>query len=133
MKIVAKYDALSVAIEGSAESLLHLSHEIQEGTGRKVLVLTVPQVPPSPYLGYARSLTIHPDDGNVCVSRQGEEILISGSSQKLAILASNISGLAEQPDQRRPGVYHNHLHIDYHPGHFYLKAGSLPLSVTRES
>jgi hypothetical protein len=130
MNIVGKYERSSLDIGGSAESLLELSRAIRELVGSEVYSLPVPLSPPTPYIGYAKSLKLEAIQGNVCVSRTGDEIAICGSPEKLAILARNIGYLAEQQSSDDRG---EHLHIEYYPGHFYLSAESLPMVVTKRA
>lgn len=124
MKIIGKYGKSSLDIEGSVESLRELSRAIQGLTGSEKLSLFSPPIPPTPYLGYARSLRIDRDEGKVCISRMADEIIISGSPETLVILARNIERLAEGK------IGGSHEHIEYHPGHFYLKENSTPLVIT---
>jgi hypothetical protein len=133
MNIVAKYAESSVDIEGSAESLRELSQVIQKTGSSGTLVFRIPQNPPTPYLAYAKSLRICPSQGNISIIRNGDEIIINGSPEKLFILAQNIEGLAEQATHESPGNHQAHLHIEYHPGHFYLQENSIPLIVTRNA
>lgn len=49
-------------------------------------------------------------------------LVISGDDDARAVLAANLRGMAAEQDG-------GHLHIDYHPGHFYLAEGSVPLVV----
>jgi hypothetical protein len=133
MNIIGKYDNSSIDIEGSAESLRELSEVIQSFIGSELFSLYVPSTSPSPYLGYAKSLKLERGGGNVRVFRHGAEISISGSPEKLLIFARNIGRLAEQENHTRSDPYHDHIHIDYHPGHFYLDEESIPLVVTRRS
>ena len=133
LEIVGKYDKLSVAIEGSAESLRELSRAIQCASGNAKQSLLLPPTKLGPCLGYATSLRIAVCEGNVGVSRVGHEIIISGSAEKLAILSRNIGRLAERKGTEPSDGYQDHLHVEYHPGHFYLKESSRPLVVTRRT
>jgi hypothetical protein len=49
-------------------------------------------------------------------------LVISGDAAGRAVLAANLRDMASAEDG-------GHLHIDYHPGHFYLAEGSVPLVV----
>jgi hypothetical protein len=49
-------------------------------------------------------------------------LVISGDAAGRAVLADNLRDMASAEDG-------GHLHIDYHPGHFYLAEGSVPLVV----
>ena len=51
----------------------------------------------------------------------------------LAILARNIDRLAEQPRERNSDGYKDHIHVEYHPDHFYLNEGSVPLVIARDT
>ena len=125
MKIAGKYDERSVEITGTADSLSYLARAIQELIVTGTFSLFVPSTPPAPYHGYVHSLTIEQGLGNVYVSRSSENVCISGSAETLAILASNIDALAYSKNVS------DHIHIEYHPKHFYLKEESVPLVVTK--
>jgi hypothetical protein len=131
VNIIGKYDKSSVDIEGSADSLREFSQTLQGLAGSEVHVLPHPQAPPTPYLGYVKSLKMERSEGNVCVSLIADEMVISGSPEKLMILAGNIRRLAEQQGRASSDNYNEHLHIEYHPDHFYLKEESIPLVVTK--
>ncbi|MEH1056573.1 hypothetical protein V6U89_15325 [Micromonospora sp. CPCC 206171] len=47
---------------------------------------------------------------------------VSGDPAKLAVLAENVRAMADAEDG-------GHLHVEYHPGHWYLAEGSVPLVV----
>lgn len=134
LNLIGKYDKFGLDLEGSSESLRELatklvSHDIEK---HKTFPLTVPSAAPSPYLGYAKSLKVELDQGSVCVSRDGDQITITGSADKLAILAGNIEAFANEERGARLRSYKGHLHIEYHPGHFYLRQGSIPLVVAMQ-
>jgi hypothetical protein len=125
MTIIGKYDLVSVELRGTADTLSDLARAIQELVAAETFSLFIPSIPPAPYLGYVRSLTPERGAGNVCVSRGGENVNISRSANKLAILARNIERLASSESCK------DHTHIEYHPQHFYLKEESVPLVVEK--
>ena len=131
MNIVGKYDDSSVELEGTAEALHELSQVIRELVEAKDLSLALPSTSPTPYLGYLESVRIEQGTGKVCISRTGNQVLISGSPEMLTILSHNIESMPEL--QRRPasGMDRDHVHIEYYPGHFYLKEESVPLVFTK--
>ena len=130
MSLVGSYDNSSIDIEGSEESLRELSNAIQNLSSIKILPLANPR-PQDPYPGHARSLRLGLSDDFVCITRAEDEIFICGAPDKLAILAQNILALADQKREQPNGRLRLHSHIEYHPDHFFLKAGSIPLVVTK--
>jgi malonyl CoA-acyl carrier protein transacylase len=127
MKLIGKYDEGQIDLEGDAESLRRLAEEIRQLRDVFERPLNKPssgsQAPDS---GLAISLKIEVANDKVCVSRTKRQIVITGSNEKLKILAQNIQFAADNVDS-------NHQHIDYHPGHFYLDPHSVPLIITRSS
>jgi hypothetical protein len=131
MYLVASYDPASISIEGSDRALRRLSEAIEVIQGNVRIPLIVPVAPLEAHVGFANSLRLESCEGLVCVSRAGDEISIRGESEKLKLLARNIAFLAGQVEQNRADGIKNHLHIEFHPGHFYLREDSLPLVVTK--
>ena len=130
MNIVGRYDNSSIDIEGSEESLRELSNTIEHVSSVKILALASPSRQ-DPYPGHAKSLRLELSDDSVCIARAGDEISIRGAQDRLAILARNILALADEKRNHPTGRLRLHTHIEYHPGHFYLKAESIPLVVTK--
>ncbi len=64
------------------------------------------------------------DDRLVSVLHAPSSLLVSGGDRLIGILAANIDGLVTDSES-------NHLHIDYHPDHYYLTEGSEPIVITR--
>lgn len=122
---MGKYDRVQIDLEGDAESLRELAQEIRQLHDVCEWPLGKPASgSPAPYSGLAVSLRIQVTNEKVCVSRVEDQIIITGSIEKLEILAHNIKFAADNPDG-------NHEHIDYHPNHFYLAPQSVPLIVSR--
>jgi len=96
LDIVGKFGDSGTDIEGTARALLELSKRVLEIKGHEVFELNVPSVPPSPYLGYLKSLHIDLNEGNVHIGRDNESMHIRGSAEKIGILADNIASLALQ-------------------------------------
>ena len=131
MNIVGKFDDSSIALEGTAETLRELARSIRDSTKSAAIgehLLMLPLTPPTPYSGYIRSIRVVKSAGNVCISRVERKVLISGLPEKLAVLAATIDHLATHrlvgPHSRK------HVHIEFHPEHFYLLEESIPLVVT---
>ncbi|RZS37724.1 hypothetical protein EV193_105282 [Herbihabitans rhizosphaerae] len=66
--------------------------------------------------------------GDVLIESAGDSLLITGSPDKLDVLADTVEGQAEHPltPDGRPA----HTHVDYFPGHFYLHPDSVPVVIT---
>jgi len=125
MDIIGKYDATSVESTGTAGTLIFLARAIRELVVRERFSLSIPSTPPVPHLGYLKSLELERSVGKVSVSRSGESVNVSGSADCLALFAHNIEQLAYSescPD---------HLHVEFHPQHFYLNEESVPLVMTK--
>jgi hypothetical protein len=133
LSIVGKYDSASVILESMAPALRDLSQAIREIAETTEFSLALPSIPPTPYLGYVKSLKIEKRTGNVYVSRIEDQVSISGSPEKLKILAQNIDHLAEHQSKPDLGNYEDHVHIEFYPGHFYVHEESMPLVLTRRA
>lgn len=77
-----------------------------------------------PYTNSLKELIIVITDEFVDIALKVDTLIISGNGEKLKILADNIEWLAKQIDAE-DGL--NHLHIDYHPSHYYLASSAKPL------
>jgi ribosomal protein L30E len=130
MMVAALYDDLSIEIEGSADALRKLSLNVIECEG--VCRVVLPKFPEESERGlkFADELTIIVEVGQVNITRAEKQIVISGSKEKLVILAQNILWLADQVKVERTASISDHIHIDYYPGHFFLAEDALPLIVT---
>jgi hypothetical protein len=131
MEILGRYGNSGIDIEGTEESLRELSGAIEGLSGVKVLPLSGVRPPQDPYPGHAKSLRLALSDEPVCIRLTGDEISVCGASDKLKILAQNIRALADQEKQESNGRIQLHSHIEYYPGHYFLKAESIPLVVTK--
>lgn len=70
------------------------------------------------------------DIGLMDVSIIEKTLAITGSKEALLLLAQNVRGLAETPYPQDPGAIRPHSHIEYYPGHFFLKPDAIPLIFT---
>ncbi|HTY94513.1 MAG TPA: hypothetical protein VMC02_11530 [Steroidobacteraceae bacterium] len=131
MGIVIKYSSREVELEAPTELLRELSLAIRAAVGLRTFALPPCPHPAAPYQGFAKSLTIEPSAGAICVSRNGEDVVLSGSREDLLVLANNIEFLAAKPALSPTPKIPDHLHIEYYPGSTYVKKESIPLIVTR--
>ncbi len=131
MKILGHYGNSGIEIEGTEDSLRELSGAIERLSGVELLPLSTERPPQGSYPGHAKSLRLALSDEFVCVGLDGDEILVCGAASNLKILAQNIRFLADQEKQESNDQIRPHLHIEYHPGHYFLKAESIPLVVTK--
>jgi hypothetical protein len=125
MKLIGNYDNKEIDLEGDVASLRALADSIRELRGVLELNLDRPDtMTKNLYFGRANSLKIQVVLGNVRVSRDNDQIVISGSSEKLQKLAKNIESTANNSSS-------THTHIEFFPGHFFLEPDSVPLIITR--
>jgi hypothetical protein len=122
---VLRGDSLrELELSGTRSELLALAGDLRSGRA-EVRVESVPD--PSPYDRSLSLISIRPADGKVRIGcfEDGAVMEVLGAVESLAVLAENIECLTRQDD---PG----HLHVDYHPEHYYLTEGSESLVVTIE-
>jgi hypothetical protein len=85
---------------------------------------------PKPYEGYLASLEIEILEENgrgIQIARKGDVLVISGIANIMGILADNFRLLSERLEQS--GEAEEHMHVEYHPDHYYLAKSSEPLVV----
>ena len=131
MALSGRFGDSDVMLEAGAADLRALSHAIRRAAATRTIALTTRPEPLTPHLGHAKSIKIERNEDRVCISREGEEIVIRGSQEALGTLARNLEFLAGQSEDGASGCLRPHLHIEYHPGHGYLSEISMPLIVTR--
>jgi hypothetical protein len=133
MTISATYHQSGIEIEGSAEALQELADKMQSCTGTDRISLLNSMAKDERGLPYANALVIHSGQGLVKITASDGEIFISGSHEKLLMLAKNILFLAESPVPETPSRVRDHIHAEYFPGDFpLLDETASPLIVTRQ-
>lgn len=132
MTLSVMYDNSSLEIEGNADALRKLSLKISGCDGTCQVTLPDFSEVNERGLGYANGLTISVGSGPVSIARLEKHILISGSKEKLQVLAQNFLWLADREKPETLTKIRDHLHIDYYPGHFFLEEGALPLTISRQ-
>jgi len=82
-------------------------------------------------LRYLQELVIRVDSGLLRVSGTNDQLLITGSKEKLGLFSDNIDWLVES---QATGIPHkrDHLHIEFYPGHSFLAEDALPLILIRQ-
>lgn len=60
------------------------------------------------------------------VAWTNDQLVLAGEPKSLNVLGENMEWLAGNPTEG------GHLHIDYFPDHYYLRAGSFPLTLAVE-
>jgi hypothetical protein len=75
-----------------------------------------------------RSLSIEPDEDSLLIATRGDAMVFTGDQRSRDLLAQNIEAFARDPYDP-----HHHMHIEYFPGHSYIRRGSAPLIVTAQS
>jgi len=130
--IDARYSPNSgYSLEGSPEALVTLADALEsESGGRFDFDPRVrPAEGPQPYDEFVDGLVLIPGEGAVRIEKQGRLIEVSGAPDKLGILADNIRDLALGSI---PGNS-EHMHIEYHPDHYFLDESAEPVMVERTS
>lgn len=85
------------------------------------------QPPVGPYMGAAQSIRIvRATELGVSVSGISDQLVIVGDREGLAAFGENVHRLATTQTLGR------HIHVDYFPGHGYLRADSAPTIVERK-
>jgi hypothetical protein len=124
-------DKSSAEVEGSSEDLRDLSRSIKACRGSCSIRLSVPAQLDERGLRYLRNLVIKVESDSLKISEVNEDLHVTGSKEKLDLLADNINWLFEsQADGASRG--RDHLHIEFYPGHFFLSEDALPLVVVRQ-
>ena len=131
MKLAATYHDSALDIEGSADDLRDLAHQIEQCSGACEVLLPENSVKKTVGPADTRIISISLGEGPVNISHSQDAVSISGSKQKLDILAENILWLANQDEVSEAGAITDHLHIEYHPGHFYLAETAIPVVLSR--
>lgn len=131
LDIVGSYTTdKSVELAGNASALLELAARLGADEPTKTYVLTVPLIgSPAPYDGFLEAIRIIQRDGPVEISREGKDLVITGSPDNLSALSLDISSI---PDQTYSGVA-PHIHVEYYPGHPYLASSALPMVIALAS
>jgi hypothetical protein len=75
---------------------------------------------PSPYPEMIESLVVGRTEGKILIERTANACRVSGSAQALLLLADNIDALAADE-------IGTHLHLEYHPDHYYLDETAEPI------
>jgi hypothetical protein len=125
------YDGSTVEIEGTSQTLRGLAQQIEDCTGVCHIQATMASGGNDRGLRHANAITVRVNSGPVNISSFEEGILISGSRAKLLVLAQNIRWLADKPEGGAPTELKDHIHIEYHPDHFFLAEGALPMVLTK--
>jgi hypothetical protein len=89
-----------------------------------------PLTEPKPYDGYLASLDIEilKENGRgIQITRKGDVLAISGIANMMGILADNFRLLSERLEQS--GETEEHIHLEYHPDHYYLAESSEPVVI----
>lgn len=118
----AEGDAAEVA--GDGDSLIALSAVLRSGAAA-VIAVTVPDETPDPYERWLETISVRPElSTQVEVRVANRQVIAAGGTSSLALLADNIETFANSREQ-----LDEHLHIEYFPGHYYLREGSTPLII----
>jgi hypothetical protein len=84
-------------------------------------------MPASPYDGAAASIRIRSSgEPGVAAERHGDDVIVVGDPESLAALGENVGRLVAEPE-----ALGEHIHLEYFPGHTYIRPHSAPLLVRR--
>lgn len=122
-------DSGDIELRGDSAALLRIAELFAGKMGPHVRVsLRPPQAPPVPYDGFLLFLSIEIQSSVgvlVKISREGDTLRVVGSGDMMSILADNVRFLVD--DAKRSDAKEKHLHVEYHPDHYYLANSSQPL------
>ena len=123
-ELAAWFDAgRTITIIGSRAGLDSLASRLRTAEAGPLDLDTEP--PAEPFVGAAASIQILvTEEPGVAAERRGDEVLVVGGREGLAILADNVHRLAADP-----AALGGHIHIEHFPGHAYVRTGSAPLVV----
>lgn len=113
----------SLTLWASRPALVDLGHALDSKVNA-VIELTH-TVPIPPYLAAADQIRVRVDaEPGLTISREDDQVVVTGHPSALAILARNISRLGSDP-----AALGSHIHIEYFADHFYLRSDSIPVVV----
>jgi hypothetical protein len=85
------------------------------------------ETPADPDDGAAASIRIRSSrEPGVAAERHGDDVMIVGDPESLAALGENVARLVAEPE-----ALGKHIHVEYFPGHTYIRPNSAPLLVRR--
>lgn len=113
--------------EGSISGLTALATLLRRTNEIKIVTLQVPSCPVDvePYDGFISTIQLQRAEGKVKIHREGDAIVIVGASDRINLLADNISLLIEDGERGA-----EHCHIEYYEGHPWLDGKTQPLVIT---
>jgi hypothetical protein len=115
----------SVEVAGSRQALKALAALLRLAESTTVSV-AIPQRSPDPYQSWLDSIVVQLEtEPQMIIAIRGNQLIFRGGQRALNVLADNVEHLAGSEDE--DGA---HTHIEYFPGHFYLREGSIPLVVS---
>jgi hypothetical protein len=131
MDVTIRSSPDDIDVEGDEFGLRFLAEALRETREVRHIQLPRPAGSPSPYDAFATALTIDPLGGDVRVSVADDRIVISGSPDKLEVVAESLDTLAECEATSAPRSECDHIHIEYFSGNSYVHPESVPLVLSR--
>lgn len=113
------YDYEAQEIVASAKMLTVIADTIRNGASASAVSKSSDEI---------RFLSIKRGNGLVTIKCTSSSVVMSGSPEKLLVVASNFDWLAAQ--EPVAGILSPHLHLEYVPNHPVLSADSEPLLIT---
>ena len=125
----AIYDGAGLEIEGTRIDLRELSRALKECKSHSCIPLFAPQNFQDMGIRYLKELVIEVGASSIAIWEEDEQLCICGAKEKLSILSANVEWLADTQAEQA-GQVRNHMHVEFHSGHFFLAEGALPLLLT---
>ncbi len=129
MSITANGDDTTVEIEGAVNELLDFAELVENCSVQQPVSLRLAAAE-SMQGSSLEAVSIQFGMGLMSVSVSEKALLIVGSKEACALLAQNIRQVAETEYPLYPGEIQPHSHIEYYPGHFFLKPDAVPLILS---
>lgn len=133
LRVVGRFTKTGeIEIRGDRQALIKLAKLLVEPHSLSICPFVIPQMLSiEAYDGFIVAAHIVKTEADVRISLHETTLIISGSPKKLKILAENIEWLATQEDSANTREVENHLHIEYHPDHFFLDPETDSLVVVK--
>jgi hypothetical protein len=121
--LVGRYTSSGdLALEGPPDALRSLARRLRQAPSSIPLGRPA-SGNPSPYDGFLETIEVQRAETKVTIRKREGALLVCGNGACLEVLAANVEALSEDE------TVGEHLHLDYHPGHFFLDPTSSPLVV----
>ena len=126
LDIVGRYSRnTGFELEGPAPALVALADLLEDSSEPSCRFAGVPRpAGPEPYEELVDGLIVQRTGGPVRIEKDGADLRLTGDPERLHLLAENLRFLAADDGS-------DHLHLEYHPDHFFLDPSAEPLILVR--